>query len=122
MRIMRRRKIRKSRVLLERHLLSVETLVILNLAVRAEGEVSSNLREDQVVVLLVLSILPQVQIDQSCVWNDLLGFAKESISQSWHGFIFQSEINHELKHLDLTTGGTVEGSVLQNQFLYSQFK
>ena len=108
------------RVLPERHLLSVETSIILNLAVRAEGETGRNLREDEVVVLLVVSILPQVQSDQTRVRNDLLGFAKESISQSWQGFIFQSEINHKLKHFDLTTGGTVEGAMLQNQFLLSQ--
>ena len=87
------------------------------MAVGTDGEININSREDQIVILLVLSILHQVQSSQCLVRNDLLGFEKESVSQSWHGLIVQGEINDVFKHFDLTGGGAGEGTVLQNQLL-----
>ena len=97
--------------------MSVETSDLLNLAVRADGEIYINSREDQIVILLVLSILHQVQSGQCRVRNDLLGFEKESFFQPWQCLIVQGEINDVFKHFDLTGGGAGEGTVLQNQLL-----
>ena len=49
--------------------------------------------------------------------NNLLGFVKESVSQSGHGLILQGEVNNVFKHFDLTAGGAGEGAVLKNQLL-----
>ena len=91
------------------------------MAVGADGEININSREDEVVILLGLSILHQVQSGQFRVRNDLLGFEKKSFFQSWHGLIVQGEINDVFKHFDLTGGGAAEGTVLQNQLLQQKY-
>ena len=91
------------------------------MAVGADGEININSREDQIVILLVLSILHQVQLGQCRVRNDLLSFEKASFSQLWHGLIVQGKINNVFKHFDFTGGGAAEGTVLQNQLLQQKY-